>query len=90
METEEDNHLPFLDIYKRPDGTLGHKVYQKPAHTNLYLNADSHHHPSSEQALLNTMVYRAHSLCDSDSLKYELDFLKITFKENGYNSKLIH
>jgi hypothetical protein len=98
METEEDNHLPFLDIdiyerpniYKRPDGTLGHKVYRKPTHTNLYLNANSHHHPSSKQALLNTMVHTVHSLCDSDSLRHELDFLKITFKKNGYNSKLIH
>jgi hypothetical protein len=64
METEEDNHLPFLDIdiHKRPDGTLGHKVYRKPTHTSLYLNANAHHHPSSKQALLNTMVHRAHSL----------------------------
>jgi hypothetical protein len=40
---EENNHLPFLDIdiYKRPDGTLGHIVYRKPTHTNLYLNANS-------------------------------------------------
>jgi hypothetical protein len=74
----------------RLDGTLGYKVYRKPTHTNPYLNANSHHHPSSKQALLNTMVHRAHSLCDSDSLKYELDFLNITFKENGYNSKLVH
>jgi hypothetical protein len=36
------------------------------------------------------MFHRAHSLCDSNSLKYELDFLRITFRENGYNSKLIH
>jgi hypothetical protein len=28
METESEGHLPFLDldIYKRPDGSLGHKV----------------------------------------------------------------
>jgi hypothetical protein len=26
---EEDGHLPFLDIdiYRKPDGSLGHKVY---------------------------------------------------------------
>jgi hypothetical protein len=92
METEKDNHLPFLDIdiYKRPDGTLGHKGYQKPLHTNLYLNANSNHPLSSKQALLNTMVHRADFLCDRNSLKDELDFLRITFRENGYNSKLIH
>jgi hypothetical protein len=34
-----EGHLPFLDIdiYKRPDGSLGHTVYRKPTHTNLYL-----------------------------------------------------
>jgi hypothetical protein len=47
METESQGHLPFLDldIYRRPDGSMGHKVYCKPTHTNLYLNAKSHHHP---------------------------------------------
>jgi hypothetical protein len=35
MEKEEDGHLPFLDIniYRKPDGSLGHKVYRKPTHT---------------------------------------------------------
>jgi hypothetical protein len=34
METESEGHLPFLDldIYRRPDGSLGHKVYCKPTH----------------------------------------------------------
>jgi hypothetical protein len=31
MEIEENGHLPFLDmdIYKKKDGSLGHKVYRK-------------------------------------------------------------
>jgi hypothetical protein len=37
------------DIYRRPDGSLGHKVYRKPTHTNLYPNSSSHHHPTSVQ-----------------------------------------
>jgi hypothetical protein len=39
MEKEEDGHLPFLDIdiYRKPDGSLGHSVYRKPTHTNLYI-----------------------------------------------------
>jgi hypothetical protein len=55
METESEGHLPFLDldIYRRPDGSLGHKVYRKPSHTNLYLNAKSHLHPSNKQAVLS-------------------------------------
>jgi hypothetical protein len=41
METERDGHLPFPDndIYRKPDGSLGHRVYHKPTHTNLYLHA---------------------------------------------------
>jgi hypothetical protein len=52
MEKERDSHFPFLDIdiYHKPDGSLGHKVYRKPTHTNLYLNSNSHHHPSNKQA----------------------------------------
>jgi hypothetical protein len=39
MEIEKDGHLPFLDIdiYRKTDSSLGHKVYRKPTHTNLYL-----------------------------------------------------
>jgi hypothetical protein len=37
METEIDGHLPFLDIdiYRRPNGSLGHTVCRKSTHTNL-------------------------------------------------------
>jgi hypothetical protein len=52
METEKDGNLPFLDIdiYRKTDGSLGHKVYRKPTHTNLYLQQNSHHHPASKQS----------------------------------------
>jgi hypothetical protein len=84
--------LPFLDldIYRRPDGSLGQKVYRKPTHTNLYLNAKSHHHPSNKQAVLSTLIHRARALCDEDSLQAELVFLKDVFKQNGYNDRQIH
>jgi hypothetical protein len=91
VETEKYGHLPFLDIdiYRRPDGSLGHKVYQKPTHTNLYLNPGSHHHPSNKQAVLATLVHRARALCDNESLQGELELLKTTFKENGYSRQQI-
>jgi hypothetical protein len=70
METESEGHLPFLDldIYRRPVGSLGHKVYCKPTHTNLYLSAMSHHHPSNKQVVLSTLIHRTRTLCDEDSL----------------------
>jgi hypothetical protein len=75
METEKDGQLPFLDmdIYRKPDGSLGHRVYRKPTHTNLYLHANFHHHPSNKQALLSTLVHRARALCDHESLHDELE-----------------
>jgi hypothetical protein len=92
METESEGHLPLLDldIYRRPDGSLGHKVYHKPTHTNLYLSAKSHRHPSNKQAVLSTLIHRARALCDEDGLQAELVFLKDVFKENGYNDRQIH
>jgi hypothetical protein len=56
MEIEEKGHLPFLDIdvYRKMDGSLGHKVYRKPTHTNLYLHQSSHHHPANKHCPLLT------------------------------------
>ena len=53
MEKEEEGHLPFLgiDIYRKVDGSLGHKVYRKSTHTNLYLCQNSHHHPANSQSV---------------------------------------
>jgi hypothetical protein len=92
METESDGHSPFLDldIYRRPEVSLGHTVYRKPTHTNLYLNAKSHHHPPNKQAVLSTLIHRARALCDVDSLQADLVFLRDVNKQNGYNNRQIH
>jgi len=51
IDIEEAGHLPFLDIdiYRKMDCYLGHKVYRKPTHTNLYLQQIPS--PSSQQTL---------------------------------------
>jgi len=58
MEMKRDGHLPFLyiDMYGRQGGALGYKVYRKPTHTHLYLNPESHQHPSNIQAVLSSLV----------------------------------
>ncbi|KDR09574.1 hypothetical protein L798_00533 [Zootermopsis nevadensis] len=91
METEKDGHLPFLniDIHRKPDGSLGHKFYCKPTHTNLYLNSDSHYHHFNKQAILSTLVHRARALCNQESLQGELELLRITFRKNSYNDRRI-
>jgi hypothetical protein len=91
METEKDGHLPFLDIdiYRKTDGSLGHNVYRKPTHTNLYLQQNSHHHLANKQSFLTSLVHRATTLCDQDSLPQELEFLTTVFKMNGYSIQQI-
>jgi hypothetical protein len=94
VETESEGHLPFLDldVYRRPNGSLGHKMYRKPTHThtNLYLNAKSRLHLFDKQAVLSTLIHRARALCDEDSLQAELVFLRNIFKRNGYKDRQIH
>jgi hypothetical protein len=91
MDTETDGHISFLDIdvYRKPDRSLGHREYRKPTHTNLYLNATSHHHPATKQAVLSTLVHRAKAVCDTNSLPQRLQFLRATFRNNGYSEKQI-
>jgi len=91
MEVEENGRLPFSwdTLYKKKDGSLGHKVYRKPTHTNLYLHQLSHHHPANKHSVLSSLIHRAPALCDQDSLPQELDFLTTVFKQNGYNDRQI-
>ena len=38
---KEDKTIPFLDVLLviQEDGSLGHKVYRKPTHTDRYVSA---------------------------------------------------
>jgi hypothetical protein len=82
---KEEGHLPFLDIdiYRKMDGSLGHKG--KPIHTNLYLHQNLHHHPAKKQSVLASPIHRAKALYDQDSLTQELEFLTTIFKDSGYS-----
>jgi hypothetical protein len=74
MDTERDGHRQFLDIdiyiyiYTKLNGSLGHRVYSKPTHTNLYIHSKSCYNPSYKQAVLSTLVHRARAPCDKDSV----------------------
>ena len=86
MEVEKDASIPFLDvlIYKRLDGSLGHKVFKKKTHTHSYLHADSHHHPAQKLGIINTLAIRASRICDVEHLKEEQGNLVRVFKNIGY------
>ena len=66
MEVQENNRLPFLDVLitKNKDGSLAHQVYRKKTHTDRYLHATSHHHPSQKLGILNTLAIRAIRISD--------------------------
>ncbi|XP_071439029.1 uncharacterized protein [Hetaerina americana] len=92
MEKEDNGQLPFLDILikKREDGTLSHSVYRKPTHTDLYLNGESHHHPSQKRGVLSTLLHRAKTISDAENLGKELEHLKTTFRRNGHKERDIN
>ncbi|MGL5072033.1 MAG: hypothetical protein ACRC61_12320, partial [Aeromonas salmonicida] len=86
MEVEVNNRLPFLDVllHKKEDGTLGHSVFRKETHTNLYLNAKSNHPKSQKLSVLNTLVSRATRISDQENLRDEQNKLRKILESNGY------
>ena len=69
---EEEDYLSFLDmdIYRKTDGSLGHRIYRKPTLTSLYLHQNSHHHPANKYSVLASLIHRAKALCDEDTLTH--------------------
>ncbi|KAH9631271.1 hypothetical protein HF086_003707 [Spodoptera exigua] len=86
-EKEKDGMLPFLDVLvsRGTDGRLSHTVYRKPTHTDRYLRADSHHHPSHLASVPRTLINRALNLCDPQYIDAEFDHLRQVLENNGYN-----
>jgi hypothetical protein len=78
-----------IDIYRKKDGSLGHKVYRKPIHTNLYLHQKSHHHPANKNSVLTSLTHRAKALWDPESLAPELTLLTDVFFHYGYSQQQI-
>ena len=53
--------MDFLDvlILRRANGSLGHKVYRKPTHTDRYLHKLSNHHPRQKRTVVKTLIDQA-------------------------------
>ena len=69
-EVRDDGSMPFLDILITPkeDGSLSTSVFRKPAHTDLYLQWDSHHTISSKYSVAGTLYHRAKTVCSNPQL----------------------
>ena len=88
MEENKDNGaIPFLDTLVTPlaDNSLSFKVYQKPTHTDQYLQWDSHHSLSSKYSVIGTLTHRAKVVCTNpDSLQGELKQLRSALGKCNY------
>ncbi|MGR8650110.1 hypothetical protein ACNGQH_25240, partial [Escherichia coli] len=91
LEVEKNGCLPFLDVLvcRKPDGSLGHRVYRKPTHTDRYLHKTSNHHPRQKRGVIKTLVDRANRICEPAHLQDELKHLTAAFQANGYSRQEI-
>ena len=88
---KEDTTIPFLDVLLviQEDGSLGHKVYRKPTHTDRFLHYNSFHHPSIKTSVCKTLINRAKTICEVDNIEGELEHLRSVLKMNAYPKKFI-
>ena len=79
--------IPFLDTLVTPlaDNSLSFQVYQKPTHTDQYLQWDSHHSLSSKYSVIGTLTHRAKIVCtNSELLQDELNHLRRALGKCNY------
>ena len=79
--------IPFLDTLVTPlaDNSLSFQVYQKPTHTDQYLQWDSHHSLSSKYSVIGTLTHRANLVCTKpELLKEELNHLRRALGKCNY------
>ena len=83
---KDDKTIPCLDVLFtiHDDGSLGHKVYRKPTHTDRYLHYNSFHHPSIKNSVCKTLINRAKTICEVSNNNDELEHLRNVLKMNGY------
>lgn len=57
MEVENDIRIAFLDmlVVGQDNGTFGHEVYRKPAHTDRYLNTRSNYQPQYKMDMMKIL-----------------------------------
>ncbi|GJQ72504.1 hypothetical protein Trydic_g3575 [Trypoxylus dichotomus] len=79
MEVEENGAIPFLDVL----------VTGKPTHTDRYLHADSNHHPEQKLGVTNSLLRRIVSISKPDNLSKELQHIKSSLQNNGYQYRNI-
>ena len=85
---ESDNSLPFLDvlIVKERNRKLTTTLYQKPTHTNRFLNYNSQHSVSQKRGLIYTLLNKINSKLITKKKGKTIEIKKLTeaLKHNNY------
>ena len=69
----------FLDtlVTSEVDNSLSITLYDKPTHTDQYLQLDSHHNISTKYSVIGTLTHRAKTVCSRwELLQKELQHLR--------------
>ena len=92
MEQENNGSLPFMDcrFTRQPQGELMREVYQKPTHTNRYVQFDSHHPSSVKSGVVRCIAERAIRVSSSEEAR-DAEFRRISqvMVCNGYPRKFV-
>ena len=72
MEESCEGKLRFLDslVYLDPEKKIQLEVYQKPTHTDHYLNFDSHHPLHQKLGSMKTLLHRLVLIVSEESKKH--------------------
>ena len=76
---QQDGDIPFLDTIVKPeaDNTLSLTVYQKPMHTDQYIQGDNHHNLVAKYSVISTFTHRARTVSiKSELLKQDIQHLR--------------
>ena len=87
--TQANGAISFLDTLVTPlaDNSLSFQAYQKPTHTEQYLQWDSHLSLSSKYSVIATLTHQAKVVCINPGLlQGELNHLRRALHKCNYPS----
>ena len=90
VEIEKDRSLPFLDVQitRNANNTLRTTIYQKPTHTNRYLQFDSHHPRHHKIAVAKSLFNRVDTHISNVTDKHiQRGEIKEVLTLNGFPTK---
>ena len=92
MEEENGGSLPFMDVRfsRQLRGEITREVYQKPTHTNRYVQFNSHHPNAVKAGVVECLAKRAILVSSTQKLRdLELKRIRKVMAENGYPRKFV-